>query len=43
MLKITRLSDLAPKHLGTNEVVGDGGKTNDKNPSKKSKKAKSRI
>ena len=46
MLKMTGLSDLAPR-LGTNddEVVGGGGKANDRNlsKSKKSKKAKSGI
>ena len=44
MLKTTRSSELAPR-LGANddEVVGDGGKADDKNPSKSknSKNAKS--
>ena len=45
MLKTTGSSDLAPRELGADEVVGGGGKADDRNlsKSKKSKNAKSRI
>ena len=45
MLKTTGSSDLATRELGADEVVGGGGKANDRNLSKfkKSKNAKSRI
>ena len=43
MLKMTGLSDLTQGGLGTNEVIGGGGKTDDRNPIKKSKNAKARI
>ena len=34
-LKPIRSSDLAPRELGIDEIVGDSGKADDKNPSKK--------
>lgn len=42
ILKITGLSNLAPKELGANanEVIGGGGKVDHRNPSKKSKNDK---
>ena len=45
MLKTTELSNLASRELGTNEVVGGGGKADDRNlsKSKKSKNTKSGI
>ena len=43
MLKTTRSLDLDPRELETDEVVRDGDKVDDKNPSKKSKNAKYRI
>ena len=45
MLKITGSSDLAPKELGADEVVGSSGKADNKNlsKSKKSKNAKFEI
>ena len=45
MLKTTRLSNLAPKELGADEVVEGGGKNDDRNlsKSKKSKNVKSEI
>ena len=33
MLKMTKSSNLAPRELETNEVIGGGSKTNDKNES----------
>ena len=42
MLKTTESSELALGELRTDEVVGDGGKADDRNPIKKSKNAKSR-
>ena len=41
MLKTTESSDLVPRELGTNEVVGDGGKV-DKMVVDSSKSSKSR-
>ena len=43
ILKTTGLSDLAPGGLRTDEVVGGGGKADDRNLIKKSKNAKSGI
>ena len=45
MLKTTRSSDLALKKLRVNEVVGSGGKADNRNlsKSKKSKNAQSEI
>ena len=43
MLKTTRLSDLAPRRLLIDEVVGDSSKADNKNLSKKSKNVKSEI
>ena len=37
MLKTTALSDLAPKELRANEVIGSDGKADDKNLSKSKK------
>ena len=43
MLKTTASSDLAPKKLGTNEVIKGDNKVDDKNSSKMLKNRKSRI
>ena len=43
MLKTTGSLDLASRELETDEIVGGGGKADDRNPSKKLKNAKFEI